>query len=154
MGFSRQEYWNGFPLPSPKGILSTSLQCNKPSFLGPEDTVLKLLALFMLRSAPRLATQPMCISSRPKPWISSVRRSHFPFPPLHLHVTCYSPFFPSLNIDGLEVDSTQEGASQTLPSRDLGSARGTTSRVALGEGICSAWESQSFMEQVGGSFDR
>ena len=103
---------------------------------------------------PRLATQPMCISSRPKPWISSVRRSHFPFPPLHLHVTCYSPFFPSLNIDGLEVDSAQEGVSQTLPSRDLGSARGTTSRVALGEGIRSAWEPQSFMEQVGGSFDR
>ena len=77
----------GCPQEKHNVILSTPLRCNKPSFLGPEDTVLKPLPLFTIRPAPRLATQPMLISSRPKSWISPVRRNHFPFPPLHLHVT-------------------------------------------------------------------
>ena len=120
---------------------ATPLQSDKTSFLGPEGTLFKPLPLSVLRSAPSLATQPMYISSRRRSWVSPVRMDDFPPAPRHLHVTCYSPFFPSLNIDGLELDPAQEGASQALPSRDLGSTRGATWHKNLQhhmEGWC--WE--------------
>ena len=40
MGFSRQEYWSGVPLPSPVKVLSRAIYVATPNFKGQGDIVL------------------------------------------------------------------------------------------------------------------
>lgn len=161
-----QDPFTPSPTPSPKrreeilllGCPQEKHRCNSQRLphdaINPVSWALKILCLplplFTIRPAPRLATQPMRIFSDQSLGFPQLGRKLFPFPTpaLTCHVTA-----PSLNRDGLEVDSAQEGLPRPFPPGSW-VCQGTTSRIALGEGVCSAWESQSFMEQVEGLFDR
>lgn len=117
----------GCPQEKHNVILSTPLRCNKPSFLRPEGIVLPLF-----RSG-----QPSDL--QPSPCASPLDQS-LGFPQLEgtislshpcTYMSRYSPFtehrWPRSRLS--------PGGGFPDPSvQDLGSARGTTSRIALGEG--------------------